>query len=148
MSEVDPKQVNGDVAPAEPTKEVPADGPVKKDVSETNKDVNENVEEKSGDSGQDSKAKPDKKFLQKPGVRLGPLLEKDIIPSQEEVKTYQDALAQLKEVLSSQTALKANRIFEVGRACSKCFKINNMPVNFYIFVTSAILHASWQNMLC
>jgi len=113
MSEVDPKPVNGDVTPAETTKQVPQHVPAENDA-ETSKDVNENVENKSGQENQDNKSKPDKKFLQKPGVRLGPLLEKDIIPTQEEVKTYQDALAQLKDILNSQTAIKVARIFEYG----------------------------------
>lgn len=113
MSDVDPKTVNGDVKPAEPMKEVPKDVN-EKDDSDTNKDVNENVEDVENKSGQDSKSKPDKKFLQKPGVRLGPLLEKDIVPTQEEVKTYQDALAQIKDILNSQTAIKITQIVEYG----------------------------------
>lgn len=155
MSEVDTKQVNGDVTPAEQpakevtakevtpkevpakevtpkevtAKEVPEIIPAKEDSEEANKDVNENVDNRSG---QDSKSKPDKKFLQKPGVRLGPLLEKDIIPTQEEVKTYQDALAQLKAVLDGQTAIKVARVFEYGSMESGTSVRNHWSVKLII----------------
>lgn len=84
------------------------------DTTENNNISKENnANENDGDSEKSQeKGKPDKKFLHRPGVRLGPLLEKDIVPTQEEVTSYQDALSQIKDILNN-SPLKVQRVFEV-----------------------------------